>query len=106
VKLQGDLNKIHAEGGDVVAVTVDPIGTSRSAAKQMKLGFPIVEDVNHHLGDAFQDFHLTTGGMDMGPVDNHAIFILDRHGTIRWKDMASDTMNVDEGSILQALSKA
>jgi peroxiredoxin len=106
VKLQADLTKIRAAGGEVVAATVDPIGTSRSVASQMHLGFPILEDVNHHLGDAFGDYHLVSGGMDMGPVDNHAVFVLDKHGVVRWKDMAGDTMNVDESDILNALKKA
>lgn len=106
MKLQADLPKIRAAGGDVVAATVDPISTSRSVAKQLKLGFPILEDMDHHLGDAFGDYHLTTGGMDMGPVDNHAVFVLDKQGVVRWKAMAGDTMNVDEGNILKALAKA
>ena len=106
MKLQGDLNKIRAQGGDVVAATVDPISTSRSVAKQLHLGFPILEDVDHHLGDAFADYHLITGGMDMGPVDNHAVFVLDKRGVVRWKDMAGDTMSVDEGDIVRALARA
>jgi peroxiredoxin len=106
VKLQADLSTIRAAGGAVVAATVDPIATSRSVAKQLQLGFPIIEDVNHHLGDAFGDYHLVTGGMDMGPVDNHAVFILDRYGVVRWKDMAGDTMNIDESDILHALRRA
>jgi hypothetical protein len=85
---------------------MDPIGTSRSVAQQMHLGFPILEDVNHHLGDASRDFHLTVGGMDMGPVDNHAVFVLDKNGVVLWKDMAGDTMNVDESDILRALRTA
>jgi len=106
VKLQADLKKIHAAGGDVVAATVDPISTSRSVAQQLKLGFPILQDMDHYLGDAFGDYHLVTGGMDMGSVDNHAVFVLDKRGVVRWKDMAGDTMNVDEGDILRALAQA
>lgn len=86
----------------MVAATLDPISTSRSVTMQLKLGFPILKDTDHHLGDAFGDYHLVTGGVDMGPVDNHAVFILDKRGMVRWKDMAGDTMNVDEGDILHA----
>jgi peroxiredoxin len=106
VKLQADLTKIRAAGGDVIAATVDPISTSRSVAKQLNLGYPIIEDVSHHLGDAFGDYHLVSGGMDMGSVDNHAVFVLNKRGVVRWKDMAGDTMNVDESDILRALARA
>jgi len=41
--------------------------------------------------------------MDMGPVDNHAVFVLDQHGVVRWKAMAADTMHVADGDIMAAL---
>ena len=101
--LQSDLPAIHAAGGSVLAVSVDPINMSRSAAQQMHLGFPIIEDTNHALGSALGDFHLATAGMDMGPVDNHAMFVLDNRGVVRWKDMAASTMNVSDSDVLNAL---
>jgi peroxiredoxin Q/BCP len=101
--LQQNLGKIRAAGGDVVAVSIDPMNVSQSAAQQMRLGFPILVDSNHQLGDAFKDFHLATAGMDMGPVDNHAMFILDGKGVVRWKSMAAATMNVNMSDMLSSL---
>jgi peroxiredoxin len=101
--LQQDLPAIRKMEGEVVAISVDPMNVSQSAAKQMKLGFPILDDDNHQLGTAFADFHLTTAGMDMGPVDNHAMFVLDRDGRVQWKSMAAGTMNVNESDMLNAI---
>lgn len=104
-QLQHDLPAIHAAGGTVVGVSVDPVLTSRSLASQLHLGYPIAQDVNHQLGSAFADFHLATGGMDMGPVDNHAIFVLDTTGVLRWKAMAGDTMSVADEDVIAALQR-
>jgi peroxiredoxin len=101
--LQKNIGTIHRDGADVVAVTVDPMNVSQSAARQMKLGFPILDDVNHQMGSAFRDFHLATAGMDMGPVDNHAMFVLDQNGVVRWKSMAAGTMNVSMSELLNAV---
>ena len=103
MQLQNDLSTIHASGAQVVGVSVDPIMTSMGLAGQLHLGYPIIEDANHQLGSALGDFHLTTAGMDMGPVDNHAIFVLDQHGVVRWKAMAADTMHVDDQAVITAL---
>jgi peroxiredoxin len=95
--------RIRKMGGDVLAVSVDPISMSRSAARHLKLDFPIVTDRDHQLGSAFKDFHVVTASMNMGPVDNHAVFVLDGRGVLRWKDMEPDTMNVDDSAILHAV---
>lgn len=103
MQLQNDLTTIRGTGAEVVAVSVDPIATSRGLASQLNLGYPIIADVDHQLGSAVGDFHVTGAGMDMGPVDNHAIFVLDQHGVLRWKAMAADTMRVDDQDVITAL---
>ena len=105
MQLQRDLPTIHATGATIVAVSVDPLATSQSLATQLHLGFPIAQDVNHQLGSAFADFHLTNAGMDMGLVDNHAIFVLDTKGIVRWKAMAADTMHVSDQDVIAALQR-
>jgi peroxiredoxin len=90
----------------VVAVSIDPLATSSALARQLNLSFPILADTNHQLGSAFHDFHLVTAGMDMGPVDNHAIFVLDAHGTVRWVRLAADTMWIPATDVTAALDQA
>ncbi len=87
-----------------MALTVDPIGTSRSVAAQLKLGFPILEDVNHTVGSAFGIFRLPSG-MDMGPVDDHSIFVLDKSGHVAWKELAPETMHVPVSDVIGALKQ-
>ena len=86
----------------VVAVSVDPIETSRSLAQQLHLGFPILEDADHQLGSALGDFRVP-GGMDMGPVDSHAIFVVGPDGAVSWKDLEPTSMHVSDGAVLAAL---
>lgn len=102
IELQQSLPQIQNLKARVVAVSVDPIETSRSLASQLRLGFPILQDVNHQLGSAFGVFRLPSG-MDMGPVDSHSILILDPKGRITWKELAPQTMHVQVGHVLAAL---
>jgi peroxiredoxin Q/BCP len=102
--IQGILGKRH----DTVAVaaSVDPAGTSMGVAQQLKLTYPIIADTGHRLGGAFGDFHVETAGMDMGEVDNHAVYVLDAKGIVRWAKQAASTMWVPESDITSALNNA
>lgn len=89
-----------------MAASVDPVVTSLGMANGLRLGYPIVDDTGHQLGSAFGDFHLSMGGgMNMGPVDNHAIFVLDRRGIVRWKAVVPDTMHVADRDVIAALKR-
>jgi peroxiredoxin Q/BCP len=89
-----------------VAASVDPAATSANVAQQLRLTYPILADVNHQLGSAFGDFHVEVAGMDMGDVDNHAVYELDQHGVVRWAKQAASTMWVPEGDITSALDQS
>ena len=99
------MTEIKDLGGQVVAVSVDPLEQSQSLAGQLKLAFPLVEDRDHTWGSAFGVFHLPSG-MDMGQVDSHSIFVLDASGHIRWKELAPDTMHVPVDDVISALKQA
>ena len=95
----------RSAGAKVLGVSVDPVDQSKSLAGQLKLGFPILEDRNHALGSAFGVFRLP-GGMDMGPVDSHSIFVIDASGHVRWEQLAPDTMHVAVSDVLAAVQQA
>lgn len=103
--LQSQLPAITSAGGRVVAVSTDPLATSRSLDAQLHLGFPILYDQNHALGAAFRVFDLPSG-MNMGPVDSHSIFVLNRAGKVSWKELAPDTMNVPVDQVVTAVRAA
>ncbi len=105
MELQNRLQEIQALDAKVVAVSVDPVDQSKSLADQLQLGFPIVEDRNHALGSAFGVFRIP-GGMDMGDVDGHSVFVIDATGHVRWKQLAPDTMHVAVDDVLAALKQA
>jgi len=88
-----------------VAVSTDPTETSKSVVSQLHLGFPILEDRNHELGSAFDVYRLPSG-MDMGPVDNHSIFVIDASGRVAWKQLAPDTMHVPVDQVVSAVKAA
>jgi peroxiredoxin len=104
IELQNALPQIQGFGARVVAVTVEPIETSRSLASQLNLGFAILQDIDHQVGSAFHVFGVT-GGMNMGPVDNHSIVILDPTGRVAWRELASETMHVPIDRVLGALKR-
>ena len=104
--LQDQLNPIQQAGGRVVAVSTDTLDSSRSLASQLHLGYPILQDRYHALGSAFDVFRLPMGGMDMGPVDSHSIFVVDSNGHVAWKRLAADTMHVSVDEVVGAVKAA
>jgi peroxiredoxin Q/BCP len=102
--IQSILAKRHDTAA--VAASVDPVGTSTNVAAQLKLTFPILADSNHRLGSSFDDFHVEAAGMDMGDVDNHAVYVLDQKGVVRWAQQAPSTMWVSADDIITALNQA
>ena len=104
MELQARTAEIKDLGGQVVAVSVDPLAQSQSLARQLKLAFPIVEDRDHAWGSAFGVFHLP-GGMDMGPL-MLAWYFQKFEGRIRWKELAPDTMHVPVDDVISALKQA
>lgn len=104
VRLQEDLGAITRLGGKIVAASTDPSSVSVSLAKQLHLGFPILLDTRGRLGTAFKIFGLT-GGMNMGAVDRHAIFVVNPQGKIAWKELSLNSMHVPMANILTALRR-
>ena len=102
VELQSDLGAIRADGGVVLAASTDSLSMSASLAAQLHLGFPILFDKGGRLGSAFGIFALT-GGMNMGQVDRHSIFVIDGHGKVSWKRLSLNQMHVPMADILSAL---
>lgn len=45
------------------------------------------------------------GGMDMGPVDTHSIFIIDQKGIVRWYEISPQEMYVPIKSVDKELQK-
>lgn len=99
------MGAIKASGGRVVGVSTDSLPSSKSLASQLQLGFPILEDRDHRLGSAFDIVNLPSG-MNMGPVDNHSIFVLDASGRVAWKQLAADSMHVSVDQVVAALKAA
>ena len=105
VQLQNNLATIRADGGEVLAASTDTASVSTSLAKQMNLGFPILIDEGGRLGSAFGIFGLT-GGMNMGTVDRHSVFVINGQGKVSWKRLSLNQMHVPVTDILSALRSA
>jgi Peroxiredoxin len=103
VELQNIFSQIKAQNATVLAVTTDPLDTSRSVVKQLQLGYPIAADSSHGLGIRFGVFS-STGHMGAA-ADQHAIVILDAEGKVRWRQV-SPSMHVAMQDVLAALGAA
>ncbi len=105
MELQSNLATIRSNGGQVLAASTDTAAVSMSLARQLNLGFPILFDEGGSLGSAFGIFDLT-GGMNMGAVDRHSIFVINGQGKVSWKRLSLNQMHVPVADILSALRSA
>lgn len=65
---------------------------------------PVLYDENQKVGGLY-DVTDVPGGMDMGPVDTHSIFIIDKQGVIRWKQISPQQMYVPLDQVDKELQK-
>lgn len=86
----------------MVAVTTDPLVFSQQTAAAYGIRFPILYDPNHAVGSLYRVYHVP-GGMDMGPVDTHSIFVIDKQGRIRWEKISAQQMHVSVRAVLAEL---
>lgn len=102
-EIQGAIPDLEAAGAHVLGVTMDPVDVSASVASQLKLSYPIVEDIDHALGSAMGTY-VPSG--HMGAADQHSVVVLSADGTVVWRNLAGTTMYVAPGDIVAAVKGA
>ena len=84
VQLEGHLKEIEAVGGQVVAISYDPVEKLRNFADRSKITFPMLSDANSKTIDAY-DVRSPNAPPKFSGISRHATFILDQSGVIRAK---------------------
>ena len=103
LEIQHAMSDLEAMGARVLGVTTDPVGVSTSVAAQLRLSYPIVEDVDHQLGSAMGTY---VAGGHMGAVDQHSVVVLGPDGSVIWRQLAGTTMYVAPSEIVDAVRAA
>lgn len=101
-ELNQSLPQFEEENAVVLAAVTDPLTTSQQIANELGIQVPIMHDPNHALGSMYGVYNVP-GGMDMGPVDTHSVFVIDEEGVVRWHEISTHEMYVPLDSILREL---
>lgn len=88
----------------VLAATTDPVKYSEQIAKKHDIQVPIIYDKNQQIGKQYGITDVP-GGMDMGPVDTHSVFVINEQGTVSWFEVSTQDMYVPIRSIEKELQK-
>jgi peroxiredoxin len=83
-QLQRNLKEIEAAGGQVVAISYDPVDKLRSYASRSRITFPLLSDADSKIIDAY-DIRYKEAPPEASGFSRHATFILDQKGVIRAK---------------------
>lgn len=95
----------YAENNTVVlAATTDPVAYSEQIAQKHDIQVPIIYDKNQQIGKQYGITDVP-GGMDMGPVDTHSVFVIDQQGSVSWFEISTQDMYVPIQSIEEELQK-
>jgi peroxiredoxin len=83
------LPEFEAAGIRPVAVSVDAPNISRDLASKAGYTFPILSDMQ---AEVIRQYHLlhTGGGPDGTDIARPAEFLIDRSGTVRWRNLTED----------------
>lgn len=87
-----------------MAVTTDPLSMSKQVVQKYNIQIPVMYDPNQKIGKPYGVTDVP-GGMDMGPVDTHSIFIIDQEGIVRWYEISPQDMYVPIESVDKELQK-
>jgi peroxiredoxin len=104
VELNENLDKIEKENAVLLAAVTDPLKYSEEVANEFGINVPIMYDVDHKIGSKYGVYNVP-GGMDMGPVDTHSIFVIDGEGIVQWSEISIQEMYVPLDPVMEALKK-
>ncbi len=88
----------------ILAITTDPIAFSEQIVQKYNINIPVLYDKNQKVGKPYGVTDVP-GGMDMGPVDTHSMFIIDEEGIVRWYEISPQQMYVPIESVDEELQK-
>jgi len=93
----GDLSKLNAK---LLAISGDYVFSHMAWAKAEKLTFPLLQDHDHAVAKLYNSFNAQNG------VDRRTVFLIDKDGIIRYKNMAfKPAAKEDYGALRAALEK-
>jgi peroxiredoxin len=87
--LQERLPEFERAGVRVMAISVDPPAASADLAQRVGYTFPILSDQNAAVTRQYNLLH-EGAGIEGAPVARPAEFLLDRTGTVRWRNLTED----------------
>jgi len=88
----------------ILGITTDPVKLSKQVVQENNIQIPVLYDANQKVGRQFKVTDVP-GGMDMGPVDTHSIFVIDQNGIVRWKQISPQKMYVPLDDVDKELQK-
>jgi peroxiredoxin len=86
-------------GAQLLAISVDDVGSHQNFAESLKLRFPLLADDNP-AGDVADQYGIFNTG---DGISERALFVVDQAGTIRWSEVSPRDINPGAHGILQAL---
>jgi len=85
---QDRLSDFAARGIRVVAISVDPVETTREHATKMGFTYTFLSDPEAEVIRRYDLLH--AGGGQQGDIARPAEFLVDPSGTVRWLDLTED----------------
>lgn len=86
----------------VVAATVQPMQITGPLAERLNITYPIVTDTSNEVSKAYGVYDLPGG---MGPLSAHSMFLIDKEGRIRWKEVSVPEMYIQPETIKERVSE-
>ena len=96
----GELNKVSAR---IFGVSVDTFFAQKAWADSQNLNFPLLSDFNKQVTNQYGVLNPDMIGLK--GIAKRAVFVIDKAGTIRHKEVLEDARNEpDYGKVTQALA--
>ena len=81
----------HLSKAQVIGISVDTPFALKAFANDQKLNFPLLSDFNKEVIRAYDVFNPDMIGLK--GIAKRALFVIDRHGTVRYRQVLDDARN-------------
>lgn len=86
----------------VVAATVQDMGTTEALAEELGVNYPVMTDTTHEVSKAYGIYNLPGG---MGEFSAHSMFLIDKQGQVQWSEVSVPEMYIQPDTIDQRVAE-
>jgi len=104
--MRDSMGDLQAAGAKVFGISTDSHHSHRAFRQQNQISYPLLSDWNKQASRAYGVLYERLGEFNLQGVSKRSVFVLDRHGVVRYKWVTEDSkIPPDAKRVLEEVKK-